>query len=260
LKEKRGKKMKKNKIIVDKSIELASILLLFTFTILLSSSYLVIADPIGPDSIVNTANETKPAPSAIMLNTSGGYISTINITATTQNSRWKAYVGNVTGKLTLDDATGATIYDWTLSSVTGEIYATRNSSTIIWSNIKCANTTILENENQLMNHTNLDDNITKTFSDTTHSSFYVGSVQIQTNSCPTLNTYVNNATQDTDFEEMALWDGVDESGGALVYATILEEDVTGFDSKTYDFQMLVPENGAPTWTQSTAYYFYIELT
>jgi len=248
----------------SKKIEVISLSLLFSFIILIMVSYTSLAvDPQGPDSAVNIKNETKTAPSAYMLNTSGGYISTVNFSVTTQNPRWKAYIGNITGKLTLDDASGSTIYDWTFTTLTGEVYATRNSSTIYWSNIKCANTTILENENILLNHTHMDDNLTATFDDTTHVSFYVGSYYIDNSTavCPTLNTYVNNATQDTYFEEVVLFDGINETtGGSIIYATIIEDSVTGYNSKQYDFQMIVPDDGLGESGKSIAYYFYIDIT
>jgi len=219
------------------------------------------AVPGGPDSVTVTANETKSVSSPYTLNTSGGYITTINITSTTQNPRWKAFVGQVSGTFTLDDSSGSTIYDWSMTTVAGEVYATRNSSSISWTNIKCANTSLLENENTLMSHTNPDDNITATFSDTTHSEFFVASVNISVNSCPTLNTYVGNSSQDTNFEEVVLSDSTNFSaGGNLIYATILEQDATGFDNSTYDFQMIVPENGAEGFSGATAYYLYVELS
>jgi len=219
------------------------------------------ADPQGPDSLNVTANETKGSVSAFTLNTSGGYITTINMTSTTQNPRWKAFVGWMSGTFTLDDSTGATIYDWSMTSVAGEVYATRNSTTPTWANIKCANNSLLENENTLMSHTNANDNVSKTFNDTTHAEFFVGTVNISVNSCPTLNTYVNNASQNTDFEEIALSDSTNfTEGGTIIYSTILEQDANGFDNQSYDFQMIVPENGGVGFSGSTAYYLYVELS
>lgn len=221
----------------------------------------VMADPEGPDDVTVLSNETKSTVGQKEVNISGGRIATLNLTATTQNTRWKGFVGYMVGTFTLDDASGSTLYDWTLASVDGEVFATRNSSTVTWSNIKCANTTILENENVEMNHTNSQDNITATFDDTTHSAFTVAGNSISADSCPTLNTYVNNASQDTSFEEVALWDGINDTITAnVVYSTILENDVTGFDNNAYDFQMVVPEIGLDTFTGSTAYYVYVELS
>ena len=225
---------------------------------------LVSAAPTGPDSVTVQSNETKGAVSAYELNVSGGYISTINISSTTQNVRWKGMVGQVTGSFTLDDSVGSTLFDWSITEVAGEVYATRNSTSPTWTNIQCANVTLMETENVLINHTSADDNLTATFNTTSgasHSQFVVGTTTISANTCPTLNTYVNNVTQDSSFEEMALTDSTDfSSGGSIIYASILEQDANGFDNQTYDFQMIVPENGEATFTGSTAYYLYVELS
>lgn len=214
------------------------------------------AVPTGPGSMGIIANETKVASNATEINISGGHIATINLTVTQQNSRWKAFVGNVTGKFTLDDSAGSTIYDWTLASITGRVFATRNSSTISWPHINCSTNATLEVENAAMNQTNAFDNITFTFRQRDHASFFVGAVQILADNCPSLHTYINSATQSSDFEEVALNDW---SSNVTVYGTIMENDLGGFDGGQYDFQMLVPENGAPGYTGYTPYYLYVEL-
>ena len=82
-----------------------------------------------------------------------------------------------------------------------------------------------------------------------------------------------------DFEEVLLYDGGYQgsnvsNGGInqtnntnfknIVYASIIEEDAHGYrgnaDNQTYDFQMLLPEVGLSSWTSSTPYYFYVELS
>ena len=240
-------KEKRDRLILIVLLGLAGLMVLINF--------ISAADPVGPDSVVYGTNETKQASAAQMVNISGGRILSLNLTANTQNPRWKAFVGNVVGSFTLDDASGATIYDWSLSSITGRVYSTRTSGAVFWSGIGCANTTTMEAENVNINHSSSEDNITATFSDNTHSLFWVGSNSITANTCPTLNTYVDNSTQDTSFEEMVLYDG----NSNLVYATILEEDVTGYDGQSYDFQMIVPENGLPSFSGATAYYLYVEI-
>jgi hypothetical protein len=216
---------------------------------------MVLAAPSGPRNVTLITNETESPSPAYELNISGGYIATINITAVVQNVRWKAFVGNLTGKFTLDDSSGSTIYDWTIATPTGRVYATRNSSTISWTGVNCSTNATLELENYRMNHTNPNDNLTITFRSRTHPSFFVGTTPIAANSCPTLNTYVNNASQSSYFYEEALVD----SGNATIFTTNLEAARTGFDGGKYDFQMIVPENGAPGFTGTTPYYLYAEL-
>ena len=78
-------------------------LVLLSFMILIVSSLFAYAEPSGP-TITFIANETKDPAAATLINTTGGSITTMALNATSQNLRWKAYVGNVTGTLTLDDA------------------------------------------------------------------------------------------------------------------------------------------------------------
>ncbi|MBI2133950.1 hypothetical protein HYU11_04680 [Candidatus Woesearchaeota archaeon] len=199
----------------------------------------------------------------------GGYIYYTNISGIQQDLRWKGYVGNVSGRLTLDDASSNTLYDWTiLGSPTGEVYATRQSGLINWSNIKCAYRNVTEAENLRMNHSSSTDNITTTFTASTNKAFTVGTVSIAADTCNTTNIYVNDSSPAGDtFEEVLLYDGpseqlMNESNTTknILYASIIEQDVSGFDGRTYDFQMILPENGLSAWTSSTAYYFFIELT
>ncbi|HIG94042.1 MAG: hypothetical protein QT05_C0012G0008 [archaeon GW2011_AR13] len=246
-----------NRLKKEKEILLV-VLILIGFLLSLTSFGLVFAaNPGGPDTITSVTNETKDAVSAKMFNISGGYVSTFNLSATIQNPRWKAFVGNVTGSFTLDDSAGSTIYDWSITTITGRVYATRQSGAITWASVNCSNATYLSTEAIAMNHNNSNDQLNKTFNASapgTHSTFWVGAVSIPANTCPTINTYVNDVAQDSSFEEMALSDGVN-----TVYATILEEDVAGYDGSKYDFQMIVPEDGSPGFSGATAYYVYVEI-
>lgn len=223
------------------------------FSILFLSS-LTVATPTGPSTINITANETKALTTGQEINISGGIISKVNITASVQNPHWKAFVGWIDGKFTLDDSSGFTIYDWTLSSVGGEVYATRQSGTIEWGTISCADAAEIITEDTALDHAG-QDNITSTFTPASNGeTFVVAGTTIAQNTCSSTHTYVGGV-QTVEFEEVILHDETD-----IIFATILEEDVTGYDGVDYDFQMLVPENANETWTSSTAYYLYVELS
>jgi len=248
-----------NKKIDEKYAEYFIIIVLITCGILFLVFALIgkvnAANPTGPDSIAFNWNSTMGATNPQILNLSGGYIASINITSTSSDVRWKGFVGYATGKFVLADSGGSKIYDWTLNTITGKIYATRNSTYVSWSNINCSNITELYQENNLMNHTNANDNISTTFVLGTHQLFVAAGNTIYSNTCPTLNTYENNHSQDSRFEEMALNDGYN-----MVYTTIIEPThPNGYNNVSYDFQMIVPENGLATFKGATAYYIYIEL-
>jgi len=257
---------------------------IFLVILLLCTSFIsfVIASPIPP-TVNYIKNETMGAAGSTgtIVNLTGngtfagGYIFTISISSLVQNKRWKAFVGNVTGRLTLDDGEGYTIFDWSqyTGSVGGEVYATRWSDAVNWSNINCTwgylhdqskyqNKSVIERENQALFLNNSDDNITTTFSSYNHSAIQIGSITIPANNCSSLRTYINGSQNNQDiFTEVILYDGTNETNGKIIYATIIDTtDQYGYRNDTnYDFQMIVPENGSPNWHSATAYYFYVEL-
>ncbi len=251
-----------------------SILILFIIIFLINVQ-ISLSVPIGP-TVTNIRNSTRVTLTNTTINDSlgGGYIYTYNFDAIEQNKRWKAYVGNITGTLTLDDASGYSVYDWAISTTNARIYATKNSSTVNWTNINCtwgfngnySNKTIINREDASMQHTRLD-NITATFNQRNHSSFMVGDRLISQDSCYSVFTFVNNSrqTSTTYFEEVLLFDGSSETNGKVIYAALAESDARGYNgndpaqNSTYDFQMILPEVGTDSWTSSTAYYFYVEL-
>ena len=185
-----------------------------------------------------------------------GTITVIILDAFQQDYQWKAYVGNVTGKLTLDDSDGYTIYDWTLSSINGEVYASR-SNTIDWTNIGCASQTVIANEETALGISSSDvDSINNTFNYTAHKSFQVGTVSISENSCRSIATYVNSNPQQpsssADFQEVLLSDNTH-----LIYTALINPSTQGFDNGLYDFQMIVAENESSS--TGNTYYFWVEL-
>jgi hypothetical protein len=228
------------------------------FGIFFSITLVFAATPELP-GITSVNNSTSTNTNNGFFNISGGYISTINLDATFQNSRWKAFVGNVSGKYTLDDEAGQTIFDWTFATITGKVYATRDTGTVEWASLTCADATEVGAENTAMIHTpTAVDNINNTLNRTTHSAFWAANKFFAADNCNFgVLTYVNDANQGagTDFEEIVLHDGT-----SLVYATILEDNAEGYDTaKTFDFQMIVPENGTSGYTGATPYYIYVEL-
>jgi len=247
---------------------LKRVLVLLSFVCILASIlFNVYAAPVGPVA-TQQGSSTRSTPGNVTLNesTGGGYIYTYSFNAIEQNERWKAYVGNVTGTLTLDDANNYTIYSWNLGTISGEVYATRNDSTVSWTSLNCSNITEVYQEDAYMGHSRLD-NISATFSAQNHPSFEVGTTPIAQDSCYSILPYVNDSSQSGTeyFAEVIMYDGSTPTNGKTVYATLIEDDVSGYNgndpsvNESYDFQMLVPERGTSDWSSSTMYYFYVEL-
>ena len=248
-------------------LELILIFVVLIATLLINIVFAAI--PTGP-SLVYVKNETSAASGIPTLennaNSKGGQIITLVLTARQQNPHYKAYVGNVTGAYVLEDASNYSIYEWSISTIAGEVYTTRASSTINWNNIVCANSSHVAQEMTVMRHNSTntpDDPMNKTFDDDAndHWGFWVGGSDITPNSCNySINTWVNDTAQSSTnlFDEVVLYDG----GGDIIYATKIENDLRGYrnDSTTYDFQMLVAENASDGGPYQTNYYFYVELS
>ncbi len=262
-----GFEEKADSVIVGKIAgKFAKHFLYFVIAISVLSCMTYAATPEGP-SITVTGNSTRGVTNSTLLNvtggvaqnTSGGYIFTTNMVALQRDTRWKAYYGNITGTLTLDDANGYTIYNWPVTvSQTGNIYSTRASTTVNWGSIACASRAQIEAENLALNQTsNPNDNISATFNSTNHTSFTIAGTTL--NSCFSTSTFVNDnaqtQTSSDKFQEIVADDGTN-----IVYATKIENDQNNYMNAPADFQMIVPENGQVNWDSSTAYYFYVELT
>jgi hypothetical protein len=239
---------------IGNKFEIKSIFILLLLSMLLLTT--VVAIPVGPTILFNSTQNATIRPAA-QVTTAGGSFTTLILNTTGQTYRWKAYVGNVSGRLVLDDASNKSIFDWTLASVTGEVYATQNSS-IDWSTTACADAATINNEDISMNMTLTNpDTINKTFANTIHKSFYTGTVLIPNSTCRAIATYINGAAQvqseNASFQEILLKDG----SSRLVYATLINQNTIGYNSQRYDFQMILAENEFRS--TPTTYYLYVEL-
>src|SRR3989344_8388316 len=105
---------------------------------------IVSAAPAGPQ-ITYISNSTASAVSASRGQDAKGTITVLTMSSVQQDYKWKAYVGNVTGLLALDDANAKSIFDWSLATITGEIYSTR-ASTVNWVNVSCVNDSVVTSE------------------------------------------------------------------------------------------------------------------
>lgn len=234
---------------------LSTLILLFMLGLTIFSS--VVALPVGPSILFNSTTNATVRPAAA-ITTAGGTFTTLLLNTTAQTYRWKAYVGNVSGKLTLADATNKSIFDWTVTSVTGEIYATRSNTAIDWASVVCADNTLIGNEDSYMNMSIAGpDTINKTFNNTVHKTFFVGTTKIQNSTCRAIATYVNGAPQTPSenavFQEILLKD----ASSNLIYTTLVNSSTIGYNNQRYDFQMILAENEYnPT---PTNYYLYVEL-
>ncbi len=223
---------------------------------LLILSRVVFAVPVFPTSLTSPSNSTYVSNVVNRSDDQKGTITTIILSANQQDLKWKAYVGNLSGKTALDDASGASIYDWDLGIASAEVYVSRFEN-INWANIACVDQTSIDAEqNGLSMNSTLKDNINATFNETTHKPFNVGTISIS--GCRSIATYVNDLPQVMGpaayFQEILLRD---TATGNLVYSTIVDAGQTGYDNQPHDFQLLVAENESAT--VPSTYFFWVDL-
>jgi hypothetical protein len=254
---------------------------------LISLSTFVSALPVGPETISRPYETRWPTWVPITETAIAGNVSELNFDGTTITRTYQGYVGNVTGWITLGDLNNNTLYDWTLASPQGEIYAVRSSTVPTWGLTTCASQAEIQAEDTRLNvnETIDEDSVNRTFvvngaldqlarfptSDFTHPQFWTANQSIGASSCAVATLYNNTYQPSSDFKEVLLSDNVntDPVTGFVIYTTIISHtinpfgDSTGFDGRIYDFEMLVGEDGhgiqdGETATTST-YWFYLEL-
>ncbi|MBI3027276.1 hypothetical protein HYY70_04115 [Candidatus Woesearchaeota archaeon] len=108
------------------------------------------------------------------------------------------------------------------------------------------------------------DGLNETFNDTytDATGFRVGSTTIDVaDGCSLAHPYTSQAYDSSQWQELLLSDN-----SSIIFTALVRENANGFEAgstDTYDFQMLVLENGhvgqdGPA--QLTNYYFFVELT
>jgi hypothetical protein len=231
-------------------------------------------------AVANGTSTTAPADTAYGNNAIAGNITELGISGFTTTQTWQGYFGNITGVIQLADSNDNVLYNWSQASPRGEVYASTNQS-VQWLNIQCLNfssvgdytaeaglggTTSLYGTNlsQIHSQYGIDlsdpDSVNATFNllgAGTHDAFFTASQQFDEGECQSTRVYDNTGIGVTNiFEEALLYEPVTSS---VVFASIIEQDVTGFDSASHDFEMLVLENGHGIDIAPTPYYFFVEL-
>ncbi len=241
----------------------------------------VLADPNGASTTPGTP-ERAPNDSADSEEAYAGNVTYLEVSGYSITQSWQGYFGNVTGAIMLADSDDSVMYNWSLASPSGEIYASTNE-TILWTNIQCFNftangtyedesgsggTTNLYGMNLsiLENSFNIDSNdadgVNETFkydwgSGEQHNEFFVGSKTFSAGECLSAGIFSNaGKSEDNKFEEVLLYEPVTTS---VVFTSLLEADETGFDTATHDFELLVLEDGHNGEGTATSYYFFVEL-
>jgi hypothetical protein len=243
------------------------------------------AIPYGADT-TPVSNDTALADNATSHGAYAGNVTEITLTGFTTTNTWQGYFGNVSGTIQLADSSDNVMYNWSVTSPEGEVFASTNDS-LVWTNIQCFNfsatgtmvgieagtrgatSQVGMNLTQLEANFNInatdEDGVNETFAmngqlpnnDGDHDGFFVNNLEFTPGECLSTNVLRQGTGQDNYFEEVLLWEPTTDS---VVFTSLLEEaDTAGFDSAYHDFQMLVLEDGHGTDVDTTTYYFYVEI-
>jgi hypothetical protein len=236
--------------------------ILFSFAVVSSAAF---AEPEGVLEM-NKLFSTRRSP-ALPENSQAvaGNVTALNIFGKTVTQTWQGYAGNISGNITLEDSSGNVLYNWAVSNPSGEIYASTDEINFADGNIGCYNFTrsgsgyldIAFYENSLGLMSNDVDGIDETFTPgLSYDSFYAGTNYID-DICPETQLYNSTGNKNSAFQEVILYDY--DSNNTVFTSIINDAATSGFNNQHWNFQMIVPENGHDGNTESTTYYFYVEL-
>ena len=210
-------------------------------------------------SVSELKSETAPADGAGSRNALAGNVTELSITGYSTTQSWQGYFGNVSGVIQLADGGDSVMYNWSQATAEGEVYAV-NQTTVSWTSVVCfdflstteLNVSLLENDFNI-NSSDVD-GIDETFNLNNHAQFAVGTTSFTSGECN--NTKVFDDSGTGAFDEVLLYDNTND---IPIFVSILDDDTTGFDGASHDFEMLVLEDGHNGDSSTTPYYFYVEL-
>ena len=111
--------------------------------------------PSAPISMINTSVTTSSYPVGTVLNLTRANIYTVSINESQSTTKWTGIVGNISAEFALQDANGYALYDWDIYTTTGEVYATKETTSGTgwagggipeWTTIQCANSSDIFDE------------------------------------------------------------------------------------------------------------------
>lgn len=202
------------------------------------------AQPIGFE-VQSGAPVTKPFVSQGTVDALGGRATTLSAVTETQTVTWQGFYGEVAGNISLENAGEDILYSWT-NATNGTVYLSRKAD-VNFANITAVNVCDVDQD---ITGGSGSDRVNRTFKPSNNSELVVGYTTIAAGTACALNTYVNNASQSSLFEEVILTD----DGVTTIYATQIEENAPGFDGQPHDWQALVPSN-----LSTLTYYVYVEF-
>ena len=204
------------------------------------------------------ATETASADAAGTDIARGGYITSVDLSASSQTVKWQGYFGEVDGTVTLEDASGNQMYEWTwVSAQGGTVFAVARETAPTWTDV--ATYDVEDAAVDTAWGYSGSDTAELTFDeDEGNTEFDVAGYTVTADNRDTLYTLKQDGDPST-FEEVLLTD--QETATSIddyIFACRIDDDAADFQGGTSDYQLIVPDTIAADTT--TTYYFYVEMS
>jgi len=209
------------------------VLMAAVLLLIYGSANMVSAAPAGA-LITAGSLENGTGTSAENITINAGEVQAANLYGKTITAKWAGFYGNISGGVSLEDASGNVFYNWSLSDVTGSVVYATNDTVSSWT---------LSNASEADMPAYVQGTSTDSFNNTfTASEQFVSPTQ-------TVDNVLYATTYGTGtFKTYAL-----KSSGEIVFAGKSPGSQAGFNGGSVDYQILVPAQS------DTNYYFYLEL-
>ncbi|MFH1095523.1 MAG: hypothetical protein V1728_04865 [Candidatus Micrarchaeota archaeon] len=221
---------------------------------LLFSSY---ALPVG-------ANVTAGTPVTLGTTTAGtadawgGNITQVNLTINSSTLHWQGFYGSVTGSLRLasgNESNVSTLKLWTVSTLRGQIYASR-ASNIDFTVLNSTAVTLAAVDSAFSFLSGANDAAVNTGTDSLNPAFSIGQYAVGASTAPLITTL--NSTGQSMWQQVVLNDGNTSDSSRYVFVGIINNSGVAYNGQSANFQIIVPENSVGDATPTT-YYFYGEV-
>ncbi len=214
-----------------------NVLLTVLAVVLLLSTYAV-AEPTSAGVDEGSQETAAAAGAAGQVVTEGGNITELNITGEQITTRWTGFYGEISGNVSLEDASNNVFYHWAVTDVTNSTVYASNETISSWSLSAAAAGDMPSNLQE-----EAPDNFASTFDQT--EEFSTNSFTVP--ATPYAKTWSDGS--EGNLKTYAL-----KSGNAVVFAGMAIADEASFNGGTVDYQIL-----AAGFDSGVTYNFYLEL-
>lgn len=210
--------------------------------------------PVGATSVTAGTPVTLSSVSAGTASAWGGNITQVNLTINSSTLHWQAFYGTVNGSLRLAANATAAVKIWSVSTITGQIYASQ-SSNIDFTLVNSTGVNLSNTDSAFSFLSGAADSATNSGTNNANPAFNVSQYPVSANSRPVITTMNGSGAQ--AWQEVVLTTD-NTTASKYVFTGLLNNSGNSFSNVSAQFQIIVPANQVGT-TAATTYYFYGEI-